>query len=246
MFGEKRGGAPSCSPLTLPLASPATLTLQQQRTFPSAGQRKYLRESRPAVGGPTDSSLTSLGWLQNLKVPDLFSPEVRVMLHPPSPCSEDGCSSWETVSSSSTYSPPAGNNDPLLCAGGNAPRSPSPLRQCLLHSTEFRSAPKRYRSDSTKPHFPHTSLVYLALQHSRSGKASFYEICRWIKTNFKFFKESEPGWQVNGQHTPCNLVAKYPAVSMHFPITIIHSRTREVILPCFSVAGLHQRESAAK
>ena len=203
MFGEKRGGAPSWSAsLTiqaLPLESPVPLTQQQRRTLASAAPRKYIRESRPAaVGGPTDSSLTSLGWLQNLKVPDLFSPEVRVILHPPSPCSEDGCSSWETVSSCSTYSPPApGKNDPLL--SGGAPRSPSPLRQCLVHCTEFRSAPKRYRSDSTKPPFPHTSLVYFALQHSRSGKASFHEICRWIKTNFKFFKEAEPGWQVNGQ-----------------------------------------------
>ena len=142
----------------------------------------------------TDSSLTSLGWLQNLKVLDMFSPEVHVMLLPPSPCSEDGCS-WETVSSSSTS--PGGKNDPFLAGGENSRHPLSPFHQCLMHSAQFKLAPKRYRSDPTKPPYSTTSLVFLAIQHSRSGKSSLHDICRWIKNNFKFFKEAEPGWQVS-------------------------------------------------
>ena len=201
MFSEKRGGAPSWSALTrqsLPLESAAD-SQHQTCSTPAAVRRKWhpCGQEVTAAGGPPDGSLTSLGWLQNLKVLDLFSPEVRGALHPPSPCSEDGCSSWETLSTSSA-SPLGGKNDPLLSGGGSPP---SPLHQCLAHSTQFRSAPKRYQSDSAKPPFSHSSLVYLAIQHSRSGKASLHEICRWIKTNFKFFKEAEPGWQVGVRKT---------------------------------------------
>ena len=157
------------------------------------------RKSCPAVhpnetktDSHSDSSLTSLGWLQNLKALDMFSPEVRVKFNPPSPCSEDGCS-WETVSSSSTS--PGCKNDPFL-SGGGEPCPLSPFHQCLMHSAQFKLAPKHYRNDSTKPPYSYTSLIFLAIQHSRSGKSSLHDICRWIKTNFKFFKDGEPGWQV--------------------------------------------------
>ena len=201
MFFEKRGGAPSWTP-RLPLLQPRPLNEEDspepQTPSESADAKKQpfrsVCEPAGAGGSPPDGSLTSLGWLPNLKLLDLFSPEVRVRLHPPSPCSEeDACSSWETASSPST-SP---KSDPLLC-GASEPRGgpPSPLRQCLVHCGQFRAAPKRFRSDSTKPPFSFTSLVFLAIQHNRTGRASLHEICRWIRTHFKFFKEAEPGWQV--------------------------------------------------
>lgn len=137
-----------------------------------------------------DSSLTSLSWLQNLKVLDMFSPEVRVRFPPPSPCSEDRFS-WETASSSST-SPNDRQDD-------SDTRPVSPIHRCIMQSDQFKLAPKRYRNDPTKPPYSYTSLIYLALQHSRSGKSSLHDICRWIKTNFKFFKEAENGWQVGPQ-----------------------------------------------
>ena len=199
MFGEKRGGAGSWTPSTLalqslqqPLESSASIAGGQilaQRQACTAGRHSTSTDNQQT----TDSSLTSLGWLPNLKVLDMFSPEVHGKFHPPSPCSEDG-GSWETVSSSSAS--PGGKNDPFLSSVEPCPLSP--LHQCLVHSAQFKLAPKRYRSDSTKPPYSHTSLVYLAIQHSRSGKSSFHDICRWIKTNFKFFKEAEPGWQVSG------------------------------------------------
>lgn len=244
MFFEKRGGAPSwASSAHLSAALPVSLmsaggpdivsaaTEQMNSPPPPAAlqhSRKFQTCSRDpssaALGSPPDNSLTSLGWLQNLKGLDLFSPEVRSALQPPSPSSEDGGSSWETVSSSSA-SPPCGGdkNDPLLSFGAE---EPSPLRQCVVHSTQFRSAPKRYRSDSSKPPFSHISLVYLAIQHSRTGKASLHEICRWIKTNFKFFKEAEPGWQVNN--------------TRRFPI---HNRSVTLFS---SPAGWNKTESSAK
>lgn len=207
MFVEKRGGAttswtPAMSALPFQSLRLESSSDDVEQTCSTLARRK----SSPVIhahemktdSGHSDSSLTSLGWLQNLKVLDMFSPEVRVMFLPPSPCSEDGCS-WETVSSSSAS--PGCKNDPFL-SGSVDPCPLSPFHQCLMHSAQFKLAPKRYRSDSTKPPYSYTSLIFLAIQHSRSGKSSLHDICRWIKTNFKFFKESESGWQVSSlRHT---------------------------------------------
>lgn len=149
-------------------------------------QRSEMEEENTSL---LDSSLTSLGWLQNLKVLDMFSPEVRLMFLPPSPCSEDG-SSWETASTSST------SPDEKKDLSGDEAFPKSPIQKCIIQSAKFRNAPKRYRNDPTKPPFSYTSLICLAIQHSRSGKSTLHDICRWLKTNFKYFRLAEPGWQV--------------------------------------------------
>lgn len=137
-----------------------------------------------------DSSLTSLGWLQNLRVLDLFSPDViSAPIAPPSPCSEDAFS-WESVSTSS----PGGEH---RCKRSDSETgiSLSPIRRCLVQSSEFKKAPKKYRTRSDKPPFSFTTLLFLAITH-KSGQASLSEIYRWIKTNFKYYRNSDRSWQV--------------------------------------------------
>ena len=133
-----------------------------------------------------DSSLTSLGWLQNLRVLDLVSPEVALPTFPSSPCSEDNFS-WETVSSSS----PEDKN-----SSQDVGISLSPIRKCLLQSAEFRSAPRKYKSNSEKPSFSYTTLIYLAIRCSKSRKVTLSDIYRWIKENFKYYRAAEQSWQV--------------------------------------------------
>lgn len=135
-----------------------------------------------------DSSLTSLGWLQNLRVLDLFSPDVSVPFVPPSPCSEDAFS-WESVSSSSP-------DEKKNSSGSDIGISLSPVRKCLLQSTQFKSAPRKYRNDAEKPPFSYTTLIYLAIQHSKKEKVMLNEIYRWIKENFKYYRTADPTWQV--------------------------------------------------
>ena len=145
-----------------------------------------------------DSSLTSLSWLQNLRVLDLFSPEVSMPLVPPSPCSEDEFT-WEssTVSSSSPEEKRDSNDVGI---------SLSPIRKCLLQSAQFRSAPRKYRNKSDKPAFSYTTLIYLAIKHNRTGRATLTEIYRWIKENFKYYRTAEPSWQVVKASLQCNVV----------------------------------------
>ena len=132
-----------------------------------------------------DSSLTSLGWLQNLRVLDLFSPDVSVPLIPPSPCSENAFS-WESVPSS------PGEKS----SGSDTGISLSPIRKCLLQSAEFKSAPRKYRNSTEKPPFSYTTLIYQAIQHSKVEKVTLNEIYRWIKENFKYYRTAEPTWKV--------------------------------------------------
>ena len=138
-----------------------------------------------------DSSLTSLSWLQNLKVPDLVSPGVAVPL-PPSPNSEDDFSTSETGSSISR-SPEIERHQTKDSKIGIAL---SPIRKCLLQSAEFKRAPKKYRGDPDKPPFAYSTIIYLAIQHSKTEKVTLNEIYRWVKENFKYFRQAEPGWQV--------------------------------------------------
>ncbi len=140
-----------------------------------------------------DNSLTSLSWLQNLRVLDLVS-DAPTPVFPPSPGSENDLS-WENVSLSS---PELVKKEPGI--------SLSPIRKCLLQSAEFRARPRKYRGKADKPPFGYTTLIYLAIRNSRSGKITLSEICRWIKENFKYYKVAEPSWQVgvcSVYITPC-------------------------------------------
>ena len=137
-----------------------------------------------------DSSLTSLSWLQNLKVPDLVSPEIAVPV-PLSPNSEEEC---DDTNSSTSRSP---ESERYQSKDSKVSIALSPIRKCLLQSSEFKSAPKKYRSETEKPPFAYSTLIYLAIQQSKSEKMTLNEIYRWVKENFKYFRQAEPGWQVS-------------------------------------------------
>ncbi len=157
-------------------------------------QSGHLAHDMQSVGdSPSllDSSLTSLTWLQDLRVLDLVSDAASTPAFPPSPgSSSENEFSSERVSSSSPE------------AKKEAGISLSPIRKCLLQSAEFRTAPKRYRSKADKPPFGYTTLIYLAIRSSRLGRVTLSDVYRWIKENFKYYKVAEPSWQV-GWLTTC-------------------------------------------
>lgn len=124
-----------------------------------------------------DSSLTSLSWLQNLKVHDLLCPADMLASSSPEHCT----SSLHSLS-------PIRNNIGI---------SLSPVKKCLLQSADFRRHPKKYQSNYEKPPFSYSTLIYLAIQQSKNGRVTLNEIYHWIKDNFKFYGSAEPGWQVS-------------------------------------------------
>lgn len=145
-------------------------------------QVKYTPMSSKSEDVPLlDSSLTSLSWLQNLRVHDLVIASVS-----PSP---DKHSASHYTSSHLQSSPPHRSTR-------NIGISLSPIKKCLLQSANFRRHPRKYRSIPDKPPFSYSTLIYLAIQQSKTAKVTLNEIYRWIKENFKFYRCAEPGWQV--------------------------------------------------
>ena len=175
-----------------PIAHAPGVHLQARGSPPDSG----------AEAGILDNSLTSLGWLQNLRVLDLFSPDViSAPLVPPSPNSEDALS-WESVSSLSP------GDDRSKQSGSETGISLSPIRRCLVQSNEFKKSPKKYRTRGDKPPFSFTTLIFLAITH-KSGQASLSEIYRWIKTNFKYYRTADRSWQVSHVLVMLSTVGKW-------------------------------------
>lgn len=161
------------------------MTLTLSKTIP-------LTRGAQDTGHPIlDNSLTSLSWLQNLRVLDLVSPDVSASI-PISPNPED-VFPWDGHSAKNESLP-----DRKSCVRQDSSLgvSLSPIRKCLIQSAEFNSAPRKYRSDSGKPHFSYTTLIYLAMRHSRSGKITLSEIYKWIRLNFKYYRHLESTWEV--------------------------------------------------
>jgi len=127
-----------------------------------------------------DSSLTSLSWLQNLRVHDLISP----------PSLMDSGSTSPDLSSS-----PRDNSH-----RNSYGISLSPIKKCLLQSSDFRKHPKKYSGSRDKPPFSYSTLLYLAIIQSKNGKATLNEIYQWIKDNFLYYRYADAGWQVNNSY----------------------------------------------
>jgi len=121
----------------------------------------------PGGGELADTSLTSLSWLLNLRVLDIVSPDISIAIAP-----NDEASKQE-------YG-----------------LTLSPIKNCLLQCAEFSSAPRKFRADSMKPPFSFTTLIYLAMKHSRSGRLTMKEVVRWIRLNFKYYRLAGKEWEV--------------------------------------------------
>lgn len=130
-----------------------------------------------------DNSLTSLGWLQNLRVHDLISPVMSVSPSPDKIAARHSTAKMQTPPSQSCQH--------------HTGISLSPLRKCILQSADFRKHPKKYRTTADKPPFSYSTLILLAIQESKTGRITLTEIYRWVKDNFKYYRFAEPGWQAS-------------------------------------------------
>lgn len=142
-----------------------------------------MTRQEPSPGGEgemtLDTSLTSLSWLLNLRVLDLVTPDVsETILF--SPTREDGC-----------------KLSPVKEVSSAVGVSLSPIKKCLIQCAEFSSAPRKYRTDSSKPPFTHTTLIYLAIKQSRAGRVTLGDVFKWIRVNFKFYRTADSSWEVS-------------------------------------------------
>lgn len=153
------------------------------------------RRRSSAESGSPDNSLTSLNWLQSLKVPDLYNEEATPQfLAPLSPSA-----------SSDVFSSNATDSDKEL-EHDESSISLSPLRRCLMQIVEYRKNPRRYQNDSSKPPFSYTTLIFLAIQSNKKEKVMLGEIYQWIRDNFKYYRVTESTWQVSMYSMTCMYV----------------------------------------
>ena len=128
-------------------------------------------------GSLLNCSLTSLSWLPNLEISGLISSSSLTGVPP----------STDILLSSSSPKRKGNNSCSELL---------SPVKKCLVQSADFKSHPTKYSNSSEKPPFSYSTLLYLAIQQSKSGDLTLNEIYHWIKSSFNYYQYAESGWQV--------------------------------------------------
>ncbi|XP_003741677.1 forkhead box protein J1-like [Galendromus occidentalis] len=118
-----------------------------------------------------DDSLTSLHWLQNLNI-------------------------MGRIGSPTPPTPPA-SPVPFDEVPSIIPRKPSPpptvVRKRPPPTIDFAN------DDSVKPPFSYANLICMAMQNN-SNKMTLSAIYKWIRDNFKYYRNADPGWQNSIRH----------------------------------------------
>lgn len=133
------------------------------------------------LGAPLDNSLTSLNWLQNVRIvnfeaipmvpeqqPELFSASCSDSDE--SSCSSDGDAYQEFTSNAN-------------------------FRKCLDELAQYKKSKKNYTLELSKPAYSYVTLIFLAITSS-STDMTLHDICKWIKDNFCYYRIAAFGWQV--------------------------------------------------
>jgi len=158
----------------------STETIAEEKT-----ERKPLCAAQPMLsplGAPLDNSLTSLHWLQNVRIvnfeaipmvseqqPELFSASCSDSDE--SSCSSDGDVYQEFISNAN-------------------------FRKCLDELAQFKKSKKDYTLELSKPAYSYVTLIFLAITSS-STDMTLHDICKWIKDKFCYYRIAAFGWQVS-------------------------------------------------
>ena len=176
-----------------------------------------------------DDSLTSLNWLQNLKI-------LRVPNPNPLPCNELPRSPVDPVERREQTAETDENgvlrvvhDDGSSGGGGGVGDAASRLRYShLIYVNNSRGPSKQQTVDYktnpyVKPPFSYAALICMAMRESPNNKMTLSAIYSWITENFVYYKMADPSWQVSN-YLPfffvfffffffCSLIIKRPGIS---------------------------------
>ncbi|CAG5121761.1 unnamed protein product [Candidula unifasciata] len=136
-----------------------------------------------------DDSLTSLGWLQNLKVSEFTQPRQK-----PVACvrldSNRNFIKEEFNTTSASFT---------IIQDSNPDYSfqtvvPMPIYSNAPTITEHKSNPY------VKPPYSYASLICMAMKATRKHKITLASIYSWITDNFMYYRLSDPSWQNSIRH----------------------------------------------
>jgi len=144
--------------------------------------------AHPGLQGMSlDDSLTSLGWLQNLKVSEITQPRPAQAV----------------TSCPIKPEPPESPPPPLLTA---LPKL-EPRLPCLADPAPFLPhgdpAPPGvdYKSNPyVKPPYSYATLICMAMKATKKNKITLSSIYNWITDNFMYYRLTDPSWQNSIRH----------------------------------------------
>ncbi|XP_052824621.1 forkhead box protein J1-B [Octopus bimaculoides] len=145
-----------------------------------------------------DDSLTSLNWLQNLKI-----------LRVPNPSPSPNCESARVLTTSmgrrGGVSEEADDNGVLRVVQDDG-ESDSRLKYShFMYLNNSKNTNKHqtidYKTNScVKPPFSYAALICMAMKASPSNKMTLSAIYSWITDNFVYYRMADPSWQNSIRH----------------------------------------------
>ncbi|KAK0051779.1 forkhead box protein J1-B [Biomphalaria pfeifferi] len=137
------------------------------------------------IGGNLDDSLTSLSWLQNLKVSEMTQPRQNSNSY-----GYDGNKNLikQEVTSPTVLTVQHTRPDSRVPVGEVAPPG------CLPEGVDYKNNPY------IKPPFSYASLICMAMKATKKNKITLSSIYNWITDNFMYYRHTEPSWQNSIRH----------------------------------------------
>ncbi|GFO38290.1 forkhead box j1 protein [Plakobranchus ocellatus] len=172
-------------------------------------------------GGNLDDSLTSLGWLQNLKVSEITQPRQGSSAGSPGldNMNSNGGNRRNGIKQENPSSPPpslltlqqqhhqvmTSKFDPRLGSGlqvaDMAPSMTGSGGSFSSSSSNSSSDAVDYKTNPyVKPPYSYASLICMAMKATRKNKITLSSIYNWITDNFMYYRLTDPSWQNSIRH----------------------------------------------
>ena len=190
-----------------------TLPLLTNRDAAVKFKQNWITKSQPAIVEPPkiettednlDDSLTSLNWLQNLRI-------MRIQ-HPTPPSSPTPLSIQNSHKGALQIH--KGGNGIVKLTNSNHRTSNTEIKiskvsthnhlhHHLSHHHHIHQAQIAldqkidYKTNSSvKPPYSYSTLIWMAMKESKKNKITLSSIYKWIMENFKYYQVADPSWQV--------------------------------------------------
>lgn len=137
-----------------------------------------------------DDSLTSLNWLQNLRIMRIQQPT------PPSSPSPLGSACHRLNTTITIQNNKSTNGVARLKTTQEEAKAFSRIGTHQATTTSVDQID--YKTNQyVKPPYSYATLIWMAMKASKKNKITLSAIYKWITENFKYYQTADPSWQVN-------------------------------------------------
>nr|XP_054762498.1 forkhead box protein J1-B-like [Lytechinus pictus] len=191
--------------ITIPLLSSKEAAVKFKQNWITKSQPVETPKTEPKEDN-LDDSLTSLNWLQNLRI-------MRIQ-HPTPPSSPTPLSIQNSIKSALQIH--KGGNG-VVKSSNSHKHSHSEIKISKvssslnhlhhnhhhhLHQSHLQLDQKTdYKTNSSiKPPYSYSTMIWMAMKESKKHKITLSSIYKWITENFKYYQVADPSWQNSIRH----------------------------------------------